>query len=119
MAKQPKVDQSGFQLNKTDLLKDVPLLLKGPAGQLIDYMNSADWTNDGKADLCQIAPYVFKALPLIQAVLPYVQVEKFVDWFVNHDFITDKAKAKVEIVKLLQLVMAAKETVTPAVPVKK
>lgn len=100
-----KVDQSGFQLDKKKLLEDnkVPMMLKGIAGQFIDFINGLDVNHDGKADLCQIAPFVLKALPFITALAPLVDVDKFVEWFINHDFIKDKELARKICTKLLQL----------------
>lgn len=106
-----KVDQSGFQLDKKELLKDVPLMLKGIAGQVIDFINSLDANHDGKADLCQIAPIVFKALPLVVAIGPYVHIDKLVDWFVDHDFVQDKEAVRKILSEVLRLALEAAQQV--------
>lgn len=99
-----KVDQSGFQLNKKELLTDVPLMLKAVVGSFIDYVNALDANHDGKADIEEIAPIIIKALPVIQALLPLVDNEAFLQWFISHDFIKDKAAATTIITKLVALI---------------
>lgn len=98
-----KVDQSGFQLDKKELLKDVPFALKPLAGGLIDALNSVDSNHDGKADICQLAPFVIQALPVIAAILPLLHPEKLVQWFVNHDFVTNKLETQNKLLELINI----------------
>jgi hypothetical protein len=103
----PKVDQSGYQLDKKELLKDVPLALKMPVGAFVDWANGLDANHDGKADIAQLAPIVIKMLPIGQALLPLIHNDLFIEWFINHDFIKDKVAAKAVIEKLLNLAVEA------------
>lgn len=94
--KDKKVDQSGFQIDKKAVLEKVPLMLRGIVGQVIDFLNSADLTEDGKADISQLGALAAKCLPIAQKVLPYINVEKFIDWFVKHDFIAPEYQPTVK-----------------------
>lgn len=97
-----KVDQSGFQLDKKELLKEVPLVAKGIAGALIDFVNALDINKDGKADIGQMAKLAIALLPIAQKIIPYINVDKFIAWFINHDFIDPKHRPAVEAaVKLI------------------
>lgn len=98
-----KLDQSGFQLNKDELLKDVPFALKAIAGAIIDAINKLDSNHDGRADICQVAPYVIKALPVINALLPLIDHEKAIKWFVSHDFVKDAAEAEAALASALKI----------------
>ena len=97
------VDQSGFQLDKKELTHGLPMGLGALAGAFIDWVNSLDSNHDGKADICQVAPYVIKALPVIQALLPLIDQDKMVKWFVSHDFIKDAVAAEAALVKCLKI----------------
>ena len=98
-----KVDQSGYQLNKKELLAEVPLMAKGLVGALIDWLNSEDMNHDGKADMCQYAPLVIKAMPIVMAILPYVDMPKLQAWLLSHDFIKNAVKVEAELAKLIAL----------------
>lgn len=98
-----KVDQSGFQLDKEELLRDVPFALKAIAGAVIDAINKLDSNHDGHADICQIAPFVIKALPIINALLPLIDHDKLVKWFVSHDFVKDAAAAEAALASALKI----------------
>ncbi len=100
-----------FQLDKKELLKDVPLVLKGIAGAAIDYINNADTNHDGKSDLAQLAPFVIKALPIIAALAPYLDVDGVVKWFVDHDFVKDKAAVTKLLTQALHLATEAAKQV--------
>lgn len=102
-----KVDQSGFQLDKKELLEPVPLVAKGIVGGLIDAINKLDVNHDGKADIAQLAPFVIKAVPFIVALAPLVDLDKLTEWFVAHDFIKDKAAAKALFEKLGKIALEA------------
>lgn len=96
-----------FQLDKKELLKDMPFALKALVGPAIDWVNKMDINHDGKADLSQLAPYAIKALPLIAVLAPLVQWDKFVDWFLAHDFIEDQEAARKMLEQLLGLAIDA------------
>ena len=102
-----KTDQSGFQLNKKELLADLPLMLKPVVGGFVDYINALDVNHDGHADICQIAPVVIKSLPYISAILPLIDREKMVKWFISHDFIKDAAAAEAAIAKVVDIAAKA------------
>ena len=101
-----KTDQTGFQLDKKELMKDVPLIAKGLMGSLIDYVNALDVNHDGKADLCELAPFFIKALPIIEALLPLIDKKKLIQWFMSHDFVIDAIKAEQKVKPLLALIEA-------------
>lgn len=89
----PKVDQSGFQLDKKALTKDLKFPVKGIVEGFIDYINSEDLNHDGKSDVAEIAPYVIKVLPILIELAPLVDGGKFKTWVLSHDWIADKDKA--------------------------
>lgn len=109
-----KVDQSGFQLDKKELTKGLGFPIKQAVEGFVDFVNGLDANHDGKADLCQIAPYVVQALPILAALAPLVDLDKLVDWFVNHDFIKDKEEAAKHLTEALQMGLAAAAAVTEA-----
>lgn len=91
---------SDFQLDKKQLTKDLPFLLRGPVGSFIDWANNLDANHDGKKDIAQIAPVVIKVLPLLAAFIPLIDKEKFVQWICKHDWCKDADKVKEIIEKL-------------------
>lgn len=93
-----KVDQSGFQLDKKELTKNAPFGVGGLVGGFVDWVNALDTNHDGTADICQVAPFVIKAMPFLQAIAPHVDPEKMIEWFVDHDFVINK-KALAECLK--------------------
>lgn len=111
MASPKKVDQSGFQLDKAALLKsaDLPMLAKPLVGGLVDFINALDVNHDGKSDLAQLAPVVVKVMPLVSAVLPYVDLDELVKWFIAHDFIKDKVQVEAHLKHALVLIKVAAE----------
>jgi hypothetical protein len=90
---QPKVDQSGYQLDKADLTKDLKFPVKGIVEGVIDAINKLDANHDGKADICQYAPYVIKALPVLIELAPLVEPSKFKAWLAGHDWVKDEQAA--------------------------
>ena len=103
-----KVDQSGFQLDKKELLKETPLMLKAPVGAFIDWIDALDVNHDGKADISQVAPIAIKAMPVIMELAPLIDTSKLKAWLLSHDFINDVKKAEAVLEKLATLAAQVK-----------
>jgi len=89
----PKVDQSGYQLDKKVLLEGVPLVAKGLLGGLIDHVNELDLNHDGKSDVEQVEPVIASILPLLIELAPLIKIPEFKKWIASHDWIADEKKA--------------------------
>jgi hypothetical protein len=72
-----------FQLDKKELLKDLPVMLRPLAGSFVDFINKADMNKDGMSDLAQVAPYFIKALPFVTALAPLIDWDQAVEDLVS------------------------------------
>lgn len=96
-----KVDQSGYQLPKDDILKNIKNgMAKMVLGGIIDFINSYDSDDaDNVADISMYGPVINKAIPIVVALAPLVSPGKFFDWLstlpIFHDDKKNEAKEKV------------------------
>lgn len=67
-------DSKSFQLDKKQLLRDVPMLAKPVAGALIDWINQLDANADGKPEIGVYGPLLVKAMPFV------IELSKHIDW---------------------------------------
>ena len=86
MTNKAKVDQSGFQLDKTKLLKDAPLMAKGILGGLIDYLNALDVNHDGISDVAELEPHIEKAIPLLIKIAPFIDLNALGPWLLKQEW---------------------------------
>jgi len=100
-----------FQLNKNELLADVPFLLKGIAGQVIDYVNELNINGNDTSDLAEYMPFVLKALPILVQLAPLVNLSELKLWFVDHKFVADKAAALAVLDNLAQIAGEAHDAI--------
>lgn len=91
-------------LDEKELTKDLPLLLKGPAKSLIQWLNGLDLNHDGKKDLEQIVPILAKLLPVAAALAPLIDKDELVEWVVAHKWITDRDAAKSALAAALKII---------------
>src|SRR5476651_195459 len=79
-----------FQLDAAQF-KTGNVFADGAIKAIVKALNATDANHDGISDVAELAPYVFKLMPLIMAIYPYIHIEHFIQWFVDHPFILDKA----------------------------
>lgn len=86
-----------FHLDVDALVKDVPLLLRGKAKELLNRINTMDLNKDGKADLAQAAKVYFILVPLGQKLNSAVDFNLLADWLVAQPWVKDQALVKAAI----------------------
>jgi len=89
------LDEHG-RLDKKVILPKVPALLRGLVAGQVDDINNIDVNKDGQADVGQLIKLLVSLNPFIAAIVPFIKVDKFIDWFVAHDFIDKKEQANVK-----------------------
>lgn len=98
-----------FELDKKSLLEEVPMLLKGFAGSFIDKLNKMDLNKDGKADIGQLAPFLFSIMPLLIRLAGNLKInealQKAKDFVVKSNLFENREEACEILEKLIPLLV--------------
>ena len=107
------VPAGGFQLDPKDPKFDTHnMIANGVVQAAIKWLNKADLTGDGVADLPQFAPYFFKALPHIMQLASLIDWKKVFDWVMSQGFFKDHHLASSAVEKINTEVDAASKVIS-------
>lgn len=88
------------KLDKASILSKLPMFVRPLVGPAIDEANKADFDKDGQSDVVEAILFLVKVAPVISFLAGFIDLKKLVAWFVDHDFIEEENKEKVEIALL-------------------
>lgn len=100
-------EEKPYELDKKDLTKDLPLMLKGIVGGLIDWLNSRDLNHDGKKDVGQLAPFALKAVPILMTIQELVDFEALAEDLCKSPAVKDQEAFKAALIELGKLAEGA------------
>lgn len=82
---------SDYKLNSSEMVKDFPLLLKGPAKQAIEAVNKLDMNHDGKSDLAQLAAVGAAIVPILAKLNDAIDFEAAAEILAQTKAVKNKA----------------------------
>ncbi len=88
------MEDQEFHLPTDDIVKNVPMLLRGEAKKLLAQIDNLDLNHDGKRYLAQGAKLAFALMPIAHKINDAVDFDKLAAWLVKQDFVKDEAAAK-------------------------
>jgi hypothetical protein len=93
-------DAQEFHLPIDELLKEVPMLLRGQMKSFLQKLDSLDLNHDHKRDLAQLARLAAVGAVVIDKANDVIDFDKLGEWLAAQPFIKDKALAT-ETIKLI------------------
>ena len=106
MTKKEPIDHTGYQLDRKALNIDAGMVGNAIIDKVFAALDDLDMNHDQKSDVAELAPFVIKAAPFIQAIAPLINLSGVKSWLATHpEFFTD-AKAVADHLTSLETIAA-------------